>query len=63
MADRPGALGEVASTVGAAGADIVQVQVLESESGRALDDIHVQVRDTDHLPGSSTSSRRCPGCR
>jgi hypothetical protein len=49
VADRPGALGDVASNVGAAGADIVQVQVLESESGRALDDLHVQVRDAEHL--------------
>jgi acetolactate synthase small subunit len=47
--DRPGALGDVASRIGAAGADILQVQVLESEAGRALDDIHVQVRDADHL--------------
>jgi ACT domain-containing protein len=47
--DRPGALGDVATRVGAAGADIVQVQVLESESGRALDDLHVQVRDAAHL--------------
>jgi hypothetical protein len=47
--DRPGVLGDVASSVGAADADIVQVQVLQSEAGRALDDFHVQVRDADHL--------------
>ncbi|MDP9222066.1 MAG: ACT domain-containing protein [Actinomycetota bacterium] len=47
--DRPGALGDVASRIGAAGADILQVQVLESEAGRALDDVHVRVRDADHL--------------
>jgi hypothetical protein len=47
--DRPGALGDVASRIGAAGADILQVQVLESEAGRALDDVHVHVRDADHL--------------
>jgi acetolactate synthase small subunit len=47
--DRPGALGDVASRIGAAGADILQVQVLESEAGRALDDVHLQVRDADHL--------------
>lgn len=43
--DRPGSLGTVASTLGAAGADIVRVDVLESESGRAVDDVFVQVGD------------------
>jgi ACT domain len=47
--DRPGVLGDVASAMGAAGADIVQVQVLQSEAGRALDDLYVNVRDSDHL--------------
>src|SRR3954468_260954 len=47
--DRPGTLGDVASRLGAVGADIVQVQVLQSEAGRALDDLHLQVRDADHL--------------
>ena len=31
--DRPGTLGDVASCLGAVGADIVQVQVLQSEAG------------------------------
>lgn len=47
--DRPGSLGQVASAIGAGGADIVQVDVLESAAGRALDDVVVQVRDTTHL--------------
>jgi hypothetical protein len=47
--DRPGALGQVASAIGAAGADVVQVEVIGSENGRAVDDVHVQVRDTSHL--------------
>jgi hypothetical protein len=47
--DRPGSLGRVASAIGVAGADIVKVDVLDSESGRAVDDVFVQVRDRRHL--------------
>jgi hypothetical protein len=47
--DRPGSLGRVTSAIGSAGGDIVKVDVLESESGRALDDVFVQVRDAAHL--------------
>src|SRR5680860_1584977 len=47
--DRPGSLGAVASAIGAAGADIVALEVLQSESGRALDDVHVEVSDPAHL--------------
>src|SRR5690242_4178607 len=47
--DRPGSLGTVTSAIGAAGADIVKIDVLESESGRALDDVFVVVRDVAHL--------------
>lgn len=47
--DRPGSLGVVTSAIGAVGADIVEIDVLESESGRALDDVFVSVRDPEHL--------------
>lgn len=47
--DRPGSLGRVTSAIGSAGGDIAKVDVLESEAGRALDDVHVTVRDTAHL--------------
>jgi hypothetical protein len=56
--DLPGSLGKVASAMGLAGADIVKVDVLESEAGRALDDVFVEIRDAsqvdrvrDHLLG------------
>jgi hypothetical protein len=39
----------VASAIGSAGADIVAVDVLESQAGQALDDVFVQVRDAGHL--------------
>lgn len=41
LPDRPGSLGKVARTLGAAGADVVQMAVLESDAGRALDDFTV----------------------
>jgi hypothetical protein len=49
--DRPGSLGLVASAIGLSGADIATVDVLESDSGRALDDVFVAVRDAAHLQG------------
>lgn len=47
--DRPGSLGRLASAIGTAGGDIAAVDVLESEAGRALDDVTVQVNDLAHL--------------
>jgi hypothetical protein len=41
LPDRPGSLGQVARTLGVAGADIVQVVVLERLDGRAIDDFTV----------------------
>ncbi|MEV3923801.1 ACT domain-containing protein [Actinomadura coerulea] len=41
LPDRPGSLGQVARTLGAAGADVVQMTVLERDNGRALDDFTV----------------------
>lgn len=41
LPDRPGALGRVTRTLGAIGADILQMTVLEREVGRALDEFTV----------------------
>ncbi|GLW06617.1 amino acid-binding protein [Microtetraspora sp. NBRC 13810] len=41
LPDRPGALGQVARSLGTLGADIHQVTVLEREAGRAVDDFTV----------------------
>jgi len=61
LPDRPGALGQVARTLGVAGADIVQVVVLERQAGRAVDDFTLMwpgasrverlVNDLSALPG------------
>ena len=47
--DRPGSLGSVTTTIGHTGADIVKLDVLENEAGRALDAVFVDVRDPAHL--------------
>ncbi len=59
--DRPGSLGQVASTIGQAGADVVQVEVLSAENGRAVDDVHVRVHDTAHLERLVLGLRGTPG--
>jgi hypothetical protein len=59
--DRPGVLGDVASALGTAGADIAQIQVLQSEAGRALDDVHVQVGSEEHLQRVQTRLESLPG--
>ncbi|HEV7931238.1 MAG TPA: amino acid-binding protein [Actinomadura sp.] len=41
LPDRPGSLGKVARILGAAGADVVEMAVLERDAGRALDDFTV----------------------
>lgn len=47
--DSPGSLGRLTTAIGAAGGDIAGVDVLESQAGRALDDVFVQARDAAHL--------------
>jgi len=54
-------LGRVASTLGAIGADIAQVEVLESGSGRAIDEISVNVNDLAHLDLVRHELARVPG--
>jgi hypothetical protein len=47
LPDRPGALGLLASAIGAAGGDIRELAVLKSENGRGYDDIVVAVPGSD----------------
>jgi len=47
LPDRPGALGLLASAIGAAGGDIRGLVVLKSEGGRGYDDITVAVPGSD----------------
>ncbi|GLY26681.1 ACT domain-containing protein [Kineosporia sp. NBRC 101731] len=59
--DRPGTLGRVTSAIGSVGADIAEIDVLESESGRALDDVFVRVRDVAHLERVAARLDGLPG--
>jgi hypothetical protein len=59
--DRPGALGRVASSIGAASGDIAAVDVLQSEAGQALDDVVVRVRDAAHLERVLATLATVPG--
>jgi ACT domain-containing protein len=43
LPDRPGALGLVASRIGAVGGDIVAINILERDKGSAVDEFVVEV--------------------
>lgn len=45
--DRPGALGQVASRIGAVRGDVVGIDILERGAGRAIDELVVQLPDAD----------------
>ncbi|MDZ7673688.1 MAG: hypothetical protein U5K30_01250 [Acidimicrobiales bacterium] len=45
LADRPGALGQVASRIGAVRGEIVGIDILERGAGRAVDELAVQIPD------------------
>ena len=55
LPDRPGALGAVATALGAAGADILSVDVIERSPGSAIDDFVVEVA-SDKLADSLVSA-------
>jgi ACT domain-containing protein len=43
LPDRPGALGLVASRIGAVGGDIVAINILERDGGEAVDEFVVEI--------------------
>ncbi len=47
LPDRPGALGQVASRVGAVRGDVVGIDILERGAGRAIDEVVVELPDDD----------------
>lgn len=49
LADRPGALGAVASRIGSVRADVVGVEIVERADGRAVDEFVVELPDQAHL--------------
>jgi hypothetical protein len=50
LADRPGALGQVASRIGAIRGDIIGVDVLERSESVAIDEFSVVLPDPQHIP-------------
>ncbi len=63
LPDRPGSLGQVARTLGVAGADIVQVVVLERVGGHAVDDFTVIWPTSAPLDRMLAGLRAVPGVR
>lgn len=61
LPDRPGALGEVATGIGAAGGEIVGIDILERCAGRAIDELAVQISGTEAIPALVTHIRAVPG--
>ncbi len=47
LPDRPGALGQVASRVGAVGGDVVGIDILERGAGRAIDELAIELPGPD----------------
>ncbi len=49
MPDRPGALGQVASRIGAVRGDVLAIEILEHGAGRAIDELSVRLPDAGVL--------------
>ena len=49
LPDRPGALGAVASRIGAVRADVVGIDILERGAGRAVDELTIEIADPRHV--------------
>jgi hypothetical protein len=49
LPDRPGALGAVASRIGAVGGDVVGIDILERGGGRAVDELVVELPDAGRV--------------
>src|SRR3712207_9268242 len=50
LPDRPGALGQVASRIGAVRGEIVGIDILERGAGRAIDELVVELPDAALMP-------------
>lgn len=50
LADRPGALGHVATTIGEVGGDLVGIDILERGDGRAIDELTIELREEAQVP-------------
>lgn len=51
LADRPGALGNVATTIGHLGGDLTGIDILERGEGRVIDELTIDLASEDAVPG------------
>src|SRR5439155_291311 len=56
LPDRPGALGAVASRIGAVRGDLVGIDILERGAGRAIDELVIELPDDALVPLSSAAT-------
>jgi hypothetical protein len=47
--DRPGALGQVATSIGVVGGDVVGIDILDRGAGKAIDELVVTLEQANHL--------------
>ena len=50
LPDRPGALGAVASRIGAVRGDVVSIEIIRRQDGRAVDEFVVELADAELVP-------------
>ncbi|HVC26114.1 MAG TPA: hypothetical protein VND23_10175 [Acidimicrobiales bacterium] len=50
LADRPGALGAIASRIGAVGGDVVGIDILERGDGRVIDELTIDLPTEELIP-------------
>jgi len=61
LPDRPGALGQVASRIGAVRGDVVGIEIIERDGGRAIDELVVRLPDASLLDLLVTEVRAVDG--
>lgn len=62
MPDRPGALGAVASRIGAVGGDVIGIDILERGGGRAIDELLVELPDDSRIELMVAEMQQVDGC-
>jgi ACT domain len=61
LPDRPGALGSVASRIGAVGGDVIGIEILERGGGMAVDDLTVRLADPSLIELLAAEVRQVDG--
>lgn len=62
LADRPGALGAVASRIGAVRGDVVGFEIVERAAGRAVDEFVVELAEESHVELLVMEIEQVDGC-